>query len=264
MSRIIEEIENSVYGTLAGKKDALQSAWNAAEPVKHFVVDDLLPADLVREAAQGFPPVGKMKKLVSIRERKYASADLALWGDATRAVFLALQSKRVLEVMSEITGIPRLQGDPSAYAGGISEMREGDFLNPHLDNSTHPVIKGYRRLNALFYVSDGWTEERGGNLELWSSHLKERKEICSSFNRLVLMNTNRKSLHSVNKVRSPEGARRCVSNYYFTEESPHGKQYHHITSFRGRPDEPVKDAYLRVEAAVASRVQALFGKPLKR
>src|SRR5690606_32431548 len=104
------------------------------------------------------------------------SANMGLWGDETRNVFLALQSKPVMEAIERITGIEDLCGDPEGYAGGISAMKKGDFLNPHLDNSSHPRISGYRRLNALYYVTKDWQQNNGGHLDPWSSNLKERFE----------------------------------------------------------------------------------------
>ena len=35
-------------------------------------------------------------------------------------------------------------------------MFEGDFLNPHVDNSHDANREKYRRLNLLFYVSPDW------------------------------------------------------------------------------------------------------------
>lgn len=257
------EVVSHIVNRLEAEKGRLKTMWREALPVSHFYLDDLLPMDFAREISAGFPELSKMNTYQTLREKKASSADYSLWKKATRDAFLALQDEKVLAVMSEITEIRNLTGDPSAYAGGISMMVEGDFLNPHIDNSTHPKMKGYRRLNALYYVSPDWSSDCGGNLELWGPKLKQRNEITSTFNRLVVMNTNRFSLHSVNKVTNPYKPRLCVSNYYFTEESPHAYSYSHVTSFRGRPGEFLKDIYLRTEGKVASVVQGIVGKPLK-
>ena len=260
----IDCIAEVIVKKLKAEMPQLKQNWAESTPVMHVIVDNLLPLDLAIRIAEGFPSPSAMRRAATIRERKYTSADYREWSIETQNAFLALQHASVLEVLSELTGILSLKGDTEAYAGGISIMGEGDFLNPHLDNSTHPSIAGYRRLNSLFYIGENWEIENGGNLELWSARMKDRTEVCSAFNRLVIMNTNRKSLHSVNKVVKPGKLRKCLSNYYFTAESPDGSDYHHVTSFRGRPDEPVKDAYLRVEGFLASKVQAIVGKPLKK
>jgi hypothetical protein len=63
--------------------------------------------------------------------------------------------------------------------------------------------------------------------------------IPSLFNRLVLMETNSASWHSVSPVRA-EGPRCCVSSYYFSRQSPSGADYYHVTSFTGRPEQPFR------------------------
>lgn len=262
---LIEEISEIVFKKLSNNKSNLRTQWEQAKPVQHFVLDDLLPKPIATAAYNGFPNREKMKLMQSIREKKFTSADCNGWQEATRAVFFALQEKTVLKALTEITGIENLSGDPAAYAGGISSMTAGHFLNPHLDNSSHPSINGYRRLNALYYVTPSWPENSGGNLELWSPRMKDRQEIHSKFNRLIVMNTNRKSLHSVNPIhRDVNIERRCISNYFFTSQSPDGTNYQHVTSFRGRPNEDAKDIYLRGEALVKSMIQRIMGKPLNK
>ena len=41
-------------------------------------------------------------------------------------------------------------------------MTEGDFLNPHIDNSHDAKRERYRRLNLLYYVSPGWESAKRG------------------------------------------------------------------------------------------------------
>ena len=60
-------------------------------------------------------------------------------------------------------------------------------------------------------------------------------------NRLIVMETNKSSWHSVSPV-VVQSPRCCVSNYYFSEISPDANEYFHVTSFTGRPEESVKCA----------------------
>jgi hypothetical protein len=107
------------------------------------------------------------------------------------------------------------------------------------DNSHDGERERYRRLNILFYVSKGWKLENGGNFELWDEARLTPKTIVSKFNRLVVMETNKNSWHSVSKVLA-EQVRCCVSNYYFSLSSPESDNYYHVTSFLGRPDQKLK------------------------
>ena len=130
-------------------------------------------------------------------------------------VTFVFQDKRVIVAVSRITGHKVLMGDPLLYAGGISVMEKGHFLNPHIDNSHDYEQKNYRVLNLLYYCTPGWSVENGGNFELWNIDVTEPTEVPSFFNRLVLMETNDRSWHSVNPVKGSE-RRCCISNYYFS------------------------------------------------
>ncbi|QYO68136.1 protein kinase domain-containing protein [Leptolyngbya sp. 7M] len=155
--------------------------------------------------------------------------------------------KDVRSLISEITGLQQLLPDAELYAGGISLMNEGCYLNPHLDNSHDKSRTHYRVLNLLYYVTPDWQESYGGNLELWDQGLKHPcRTIYSKFNRLVIMATNKTSWHSVSKIRYA-GRRCCINNYYFSPQSPDAQDYTHVTSFRGRPDEKLKDTVLRID-----------------
>jgi Rps23 Pro-64 3,4-dihydroxylase Tpa1-like proline 4-hydroxylase len=160
--------------------------------------------------------------------------------------------------VAEITGLRAVEPDERLYAGGISLMGPGHYLHPHIDNSHDMDRKRYRILNLLYYTSPDWAQEYGGNLELWPNGLKATPHtIHSRFNRLLVIATNRSSRHSVSKIRAQRN-RTCVSNYYFSPLSPEGEEYFHVTSFRGRPEQPVTDLLLRTDAAVRSLIRKLF------
>ncbi|RYE56853.1 MAG: 2OG-Fe(II) oxygenase, partial [Hyphomicrobiales bacterium] len=124
-----------------------------------------------------------------------------------------------------------------------------DFLNPHIDNSHDRHRARYRRLNLLFYVSPEWDPANGGNLELWDEKVRKPTMIPALFNRLVVMETNATSWHSVSPV-TVASNRCCVSNYYFSESSPNGRQYYHVTSFIGRPEQVGRRVWGRVDNAL--------------
>jgi Rps23 Pro-64 3,4-dihydroxylase Tpa1-like proline 4-hydroxylase len=134
------------------------------------------------------------------------------------------------------------------YAGGISRMEEGHYLNPHIDNSHDKERKRWRSLNLLYYASSDWHAANGGNLEVWPHGPKDAPvTLASQFNRLVVMSTHQNSWHSVSPIRV-NASRRCVSNYYFSDHPMHPQQQFHVTSFRGRPEQCVVDAFLRGDA----------------
>jgi hypothetical protein len=78
----------------------------------------------------------------------------------------------------------------------------------------------------------------------------------SRFNRLVVMTTGPESWHSVSRVKV-DAPRCCVSNYYFSPNPVGGKDYFRVTTFRGRPEQPLRDLVLRADAALRQGIRAL-------
>jgi hypothetical protein len=136
-------------------------------------------------------------------------------------------------------------------------MFKGDFLNPHIDNSHDGDRKRYRRLNLLYYVSPDWKIENGGNLELWDEEKLNPKLLAALTNRLVVMETNKNSWHSVSQV-VVNRPRCCVSNYYFSAISPDSTNYFHVTSFTGRPEEKIKKIFGVIDNATRNFVSKTF------
>lgn len=209
---------------------------------RHFVIDELLPIEVCRSIYDAFPrdDDGFFRRK-SFREKKSTSANLDAYDAILSDITYAFQEKKIVDLVSELIGFRQIEPDPLLYAGGLSMMFEGDFLNPHIDNSHDVKRQRYRRLNLLYYVSPDWSLANGGNFELWDAHKRTPKTLTSLFNRLVVMETNKTSWHSVSRVKV-KGPRCCVSNYYFSSISPDETEYFHVTSFSGRPEEKLKRA----------------------
>ena len=222
-------------------------------------IDNLLPQHIAEKIHEAFPPPEEMRLLDSFREKKYTSKSLEKFDPLIADITFAFQDPKVIDKVAELTGIENAVGDPHLYAGGVSAMAKGHFLNPHLDNSHDYEQKNYRVLNLLYYVTPDWKPENGGNLELWDEDVTRAVEIPSLFNRLVLMATNDKSWHSVNEVK-PDGLRCCVSNYYFSPNSPNGYETAHVTYFQARPEQTVR----RLITKADSDLRTLLRKVVKK
>lgn len=230
-------------------------------PTRYAVLDDVLPSDAAVEIHRAFPPPDVMRHLTSFRERKHTFKQLDRVPPILEDITFAIQSAPVLAAVERITGIPGQRPDASLYAGGLSVMLKGDFLNPHIDNSHDAGRRRYRTLNLLYYVTPGWKEENGGNLELWNEDVTQPVTIVSLFNRLVIMETNPTSWHSVSPV-AVDAARCCVSNYYFSERSPTGAEYFNVTSFSARPGQTFRRALARADNLARGALRLLFRKGL--
>lgn len=242
---------------------AAQTEFAQPDRVRSFVVDELLPPEAARELYAAFPEPRTMMKRHSLRESKYFAAQMDKYNPLLEEILFAFQEPSVVNAIGKITNIDGLLPDPQLYAGGVSMMVKGSFLNPHLDNSHHFNRKVYRVLNALYYVTPDWKDEYGGNLELWDRGPQgSPRVITSKFNRLVVMETNRKSWHSVNEVVA-DARRTCVSNYFFREKSLENEDYFHATSFRGRPEQRARDLLLRADNLVRTRVLTAVNLPIR-
>jgi Rps23 Pro-64 3,4-dihydroxylase Tpa1-like proline 4-hydroxylase len=258
------ELAYLIYNQLTKNRDALKIQFlKSKATIGYFVIDDLLPEEMALEIYNKFPTTDKAVRKKNLREFKFTGYQMDDYDSLLEDVIYAFQDEKVIQLVSEICDLEDISGDENLYAGGLSLMEKDNFLNPHLDNSHDKDRNRWRVLNLLYYVTPNWTLENGGNLEVWSNGLKQAQTtIESKFNRLVVMTTHQKSWHSVSKVLKDD-VRRCVSNYYFSNTPLLESDTFHVTTFRGRSSEKIKDLFLRVDNGVRSNVRKLFKKGIR-
>jgi len=257
----IEYFVSVLCERLEQEKASIAKQWQNPEgtSTRHFVIDELLSSADADAIYSAFPRNGDgFFSRESFREKKKTNASLDQYDAILADITYAFQDPSVVRMVGDAVGFEMMEPDASLYAGGLSMMFPGDYLNPHIDNSHDATRSKYRRLNLLYYVSPEWSEKNGGNFELWSDDRRTPKTIVARQNRLVVMETNKCSWHSVNKV-AADKPRCCVSNYYFSTKSPAEVEYFHVTSFSGRPEEPVK----RAVGIIDNALRNLVSKTLK-
>jgi Rps23 Pro-64 3,4-dihydroxylase Tpa1-like proline 4-hydroxylase len=227
------------YDLLENYVDSYQKSFAEAKPYPHLIIDDFLNLELATKAFQVFPKMSEMDTLKDFRQYKAQDPDLNKFNPIFQEiVFEYLHSQRFLTSLAKITGMSDLMPDDRLYAAGLAQGGNGSFLNVHIDNSSHPVQKWYRRLNLLIYLNKDWAEENGGHLQLWNPDMSESVNILPIFNRMVIFATDRHSWHGYGQVNTKDGnTRKSINIYYFTERSPDGTDYHHVTSFQARQQE---------------------------
>jgi len=228
----------------------------SAVGVRYCVLDELLPSASALKISSVFPDAASMRLISSFREKKYTSKNFEKFDPLLGSITFALQDPRVVAIIEKITGINNQIPDPTLYAGGLSAMVNGHFLGPHIDNSHDSSRKYYRTLNLLYYVTPGWNLESGGNLELWDSTVRSNETIVSRFNRLVIMETTPISWHSVSEIRA-NNIRKCISNYYFSSQSPTNIDYSNVTFFSARPEQPFRRLLARVDGRLRHNLRKL-------
>lgn len=262
MNRV--EIADLIFTKLNNNKEVLKSQFlKTKNNIGYFLIDDLLPEALAVEIYNKFPSTKEAVKRKNIREFKFTAYQMDKYDMLLEEVIYAFQDKKIIEIVSDICELEAVFGDESLYAGGLSLMEKDNFLNPHLDNSHDKDRKRWRVLNLLFYVTPNWQLENGGNLEIWPHGLENKQTtIESKFNRLVVMATHQNSWHSVSKVLT-EDVRCCVSNYYFSKHPFFPSDDFHITTFRGRSSEKLKDLILQIDNGIRFGLRKLFKKGVR-
>jgi len=237
--------------------ESARRSFSQSLPTQWFSIDNLLPEEMAKVIFRSFPSADSMRERKTIREHKYVAAQMNKYEPQAEEALFAFHDPRVLAKVSQITGMADLSADPHLYAGGLSVMTKDNFLNPHLDNSHNNDRSLYRVLNLLYYVSPDWLPENGGNLELWPQGVRGKPvTIPSLFNRLVVMTTGPMSWHSVCSIEA-DRPRCCVSNYYFSPNPVGGRPYFRVTTFRGRPEQPIRNLVLRLDAALRQGIRKL-------
>ena len=121
----LEQETSSIKQNYQGSKDA----------IGYFYIDDLLPEDISTDIHRVLPVPGSMKLRKTLREYKYTAAQMDRYNPILEEVIYAFQDQRIVDFIGESCKLGTLYPDEHLYAGGISLMERGHFLNPHLDNS---------------------------------------------------------------------------------------------------------------------------------
>ena len=255
----ISSLQNEIISHLTENQDKYRMEWQTSIGTKYLIVDKVLTSEQANYIHRNLPHAGeKMRKTkFFLKSKKKTSIKLDDFDESIKNLFIVFQSKEFLRIISRITGIKKLESDSTLYAGGLTMMQKGYYLKPHIDNSHNFERTKYRRLNLLFYLNPNWKKEYGGNLNLWNSKVSNSREIISNFNRLVIMETNKKSWHSVTEVKGPI-PRFCLSTYLYTQESPTNKKYYHVTSFTGVPGQPILRLYSLLDNFLRQSFSTIF------
>lgn len=255
------DIADIIVARMTAEKDRMIAQYRASsDRIGYFYIDDLLPEEMALAIHRQFPKPETMRLKKTLREYKYIAAQMNQYDSILEESVYAFQDERVVELVKEICEMASAYPDVHLYAGGISMMGKDQYLNPHLDNSHDKDRERWRVLNLLYYVTPDWAEGNGGNLELWPGGVEEDQiMIHSRFNRLAVMATHNQSWHSVSPIKA-DGFRCCVSNYYFADEALKADDTFHVTSFRGRPEQKVRDVVLRADATARMAIRKVFSK----
>ncbi|MAB80832.1 MAG: hypothetical protein CMJ89_15900 [Planctomycetes bacterium] len=242
--------------------DRIEHEFKNSGPLRHFAIDDFLHPDFFATVAKSFPSyesaVSQGQSFRTVNEaRKVQITEEERFLPPLQLLNAVLASAAFRSILSQITGINELHGDPELHGGGIHIMDSGARLDVHVDFNILRERQLYRRLNLLVFASHSWRPEWGGAFELWDPDVGRRLYEASPLpNRCVVFETSETSFHGVTPVRSPRHvARNSFATYYYTKESAEALEgKYHSTIFRARPNEWLRRTVMMPMEDLARRI----------
>lgn len=229
-------------------RDALKAEFDAAEPFRHIVIEQLLDPGFALEAANCFPTfeeaIQQGFSFDFVNERKKVQiSDSAKFPEPIARLHAALASPEFLADLEYITGIPNLLADEQLAGGGMHVTGPHGRLDVHVDFNYSEQRRLHRRLNVLVYLNPNWDERWAGAVELWDRDVKQcKRAVMPHLGHCVLFETSEISFHGVQPLTCPDGVvRKSFAAYYYTAEPPPGWDgSRHNTIFKARPDERLR------------------------
>jgi hypothetical protein len=254
---------------LERERNRLRSAYVAAEPYPHLIVDGLWdPAVLDRIVAE-YPRRGQRdwNAYDTAHELKETSRGLFGLAPFTQLFFALVCSPRFLGLLGEITGEHDLVADPLHHGGGLHESFRGGWLNLHTDWRQHPVLPLARRLNMIVYLNRDWDPAWGGAIELWQPGAAAAgATVDCLFNRTLIFPTTDDSLHGFPTPLAcpPTRSRQSISLFYWTRDEDAVRSVKNINWLPGRRQTRLKSVLRSCVPPIVFKAKAELRKVLSR
>lgn len=186
------------------------------EPFPHVVIDGWWDEERLTQVVAEIPSPehSGWRRFGNAQEAKFEGPP-AMWGPATVDMVEAMRART--PELEAAFGIPGLHME--TIGGGYHLIPPGGYLAVHTDFNRSPRTQLYRRLNMLVYLNDEWTDDDGGQLELWDAE-RPVASIAPEFNRTVVFETSDRSWHG--HPRPTRRWRASVAAYFFTPTAPEG------------------------------------------
>jgi hypothetical protein len=252
--------------SVAEKGKELASKYQAGLPFPHIVIDDFLPEAILEKCLAEFPH-GTDDVFNRDQERLKSSYNPDMLTQGLRTLFYSFNSRPFIQVLENITSIKGLIPDPYFLGAGFHEIKQGGHLSIHADFNHHKPMNLERRINVLIYLNKDWSEEYGGQLELWDEGMaKKYHSILPAFNRCVIFNTSSNSQHgNPEPVKHPLGvSRKSIALYYYTATWDQSKRSH-TTQFQVRPGSQDKyDWRVKLDETIRDFLPPIVVRSLKK
>jgi len=241
----------SVFGSWINCTKKLREEYMNAKPFEHIAIPNFLSETACEQLAAEFPNPKDARhhwhRYNNPLEMKYALNEFDDLPVASK-MFKLLSSPEILLKIRELTGIANLEADPHLHGAGLHAYPSGGKLDMHLDYGIHPITGKERRVNVILFLNKDWTEEFGGDLELWDAQLKTFSRVMPpKYNTAVIFRTCDISYHGLPfPLKCPAGMyRRSLAIYYVSERRPDAVE-RYKAEFFPHPEQEVSEKLRRL------------------
>ncbi|MDE2238944.1 MAG: 2OG-Fe(II) oxygenase [Rhodospirillales bacterium] len=207
----------------AADYEAFSTAYQNASPYPHLVLEELFPADELRNILNEFGNSSscRWREYQTALQNKRGTAANTTLPPKTQDYFNFLYSGPFIRFLSRITGIKNLIPDPELHGAGMHEVGSGGRFQIHVDFLKHPRTGLRNRLAVITYLNEKWTEEDGGALELWQLTPPRRvTTVLPVFGRTVIMEQSEVAAHGHPAPVREQRLRRTIIAYFYTADMP--------------------------------------------
>ena len=209
--------------TSAATVQTLRSLFDTAYPFPHLVIDNLFDPALLHGMLADYGRLSDEDwiKYDNANELKFGTRPNVRLGPGSQSYFDLIHRAKFTQFLSAITGIDALVTDPILRGGGLHEIPVGGKFKVHVDFTRHTDTQLDNRLVFITYLNEGWQEDWGGALELWTPSECVEK-VVPMFGRSILFSQTADSFHGhPDPVRTPDGrTRRSAAAYFYTNGRP--------------------------------------------
>lgn len=228
------------FERLETAKEQLRLDYLLARPFPHLVIDNFCDTEKMERLYLEIPEIETKSRDYVFAANKYEKSKIHEISPLFEELYNDLTSERFNELLRFITN-ENVFVDKALHGGGIHQGKKNSFLDMHVDFNYHPLHKNwFRNLNLLLYLNKNWREEYGGHLKLEDLRSGEKKAIGVPFNRMVIQQTRKYTLHGYDLTHFPDGMyRTSVASYaYSTHKTQIEKP--RTTDWHPGDDQPVK------------------------
>lgn len=247
------------FDRLERERDELRLQYLLAKPFSHLIIDEFCFLNKASELYEQIPDIQTKSRDYVFAANKFEKSKIKDISPLFEELYNDLTSERFKNFLCYITN-ENVFVDKAFHGGGIHQGKKNSFLDMHVDFNYHPLNKTwYRNLNLLYYLNKDWKPSYGGHLKIEDLRSGEKKALEVPFNRLIIQQTRKYTLHGYDLTSFPDGVyRTSIASYaYSIHNTPIEKP--RTTDWHPSDDEPLKKFLARIYDPAVKIKNKLFG-----